>query len=46
MWRDHPCSQKNKSTESALEVGVGGDRKGGVDKFLKKWGVGNIEGSS
>ena len=36
MWRDHPFSQRNKTTERALGVGVGGDRKrGGGGQNLK-----------
>ena len=38
MWRDHPFSQKNKTTKRAVGVGVGGDREGGgrVGQNLKK----------
>ena len=45
MWRDHPFSQRNKTAERAVGVGVGDDR----EKFgqnLEKGGVGNIRGSS
>ena len=49
MWRDHPFSQKNRTTERTVRVKVGGDREmgwGGVEwtKFEKGW-VGNIGGS-
>ena len=27
MWHDHPFSQRNKTTERAMEVGIGGDRE-------------------
>ena len=27
MWRDHPFSQKNRTTERTVGVGVGGDRE-------------------
>ena len=27
MWHDHPFSQRNKTTERAVGVGVGGDRE-------------------
>ena len=27
IWRDHPFSQRNKTTERAVGVGVGGDRE-------------------
>ena len=33
MWRDHPFSQKNKTTEIAVGVGVRGDRECGVDNI-------------
>ena len=36
MWRDHPFSQKNRTTERTVGVEVGGDREmgwGGVDKI-------------
>ena len=36
MWRDHPFSQRNMTTERAMGgVGVGGDREvgEGVDKI-------------
>ena len=29
MWWDHPFSQRNKTTERTVGVGVGGDREGG-----------------
>ena len=44
MWHDHPFSQRNKTTERAMGVGVGDDReRGGLDKF-EKGGVGSIGG--
>ena len=41
MWRDHPFSQRNKTTERAVGVGVGGNKEeggggGGVGQNLKK----------
>ena len=50
MWHDHPFSQRNKTTERTVGLGVGGDSKvggggGGLDKVLKRrGGVGNIGG--
>ena len=44
MWWDHPFGQRNKTTERAVGVRVGGDR-GGWKKFEKEW-VGNIGGPS
>ena len=38
MWRDHPFGQRNKTTERAVGVGVGGDRGGGIGQNLKKGG--------
>ena len=39
MWCDHPLSQRNMTTERAVGMGVGGDRKveaeGGWTKFGK-----------
>ena len=37
MWRNHPFSQRNKTTERELGMGVGGGREigGGVDKIKK-----------
>ena len=29
MWCDHPFSQRNRTTERRVEVGVGGDREVG-----------------
>ena len=26
MWSDHPFSQRNRTTERTVKVGVGGDR--------------------
>ena len=45
MWRNNPFSQRNKTIERAVGVGVGGDR-GGWTKFEKGEEVGNIGGSS
>ena len=47
MCRHHPFSQRNKTTEWALGLRVGGDMVGGGGggQDLKK-GVGNIGGSS
>ena len=39
MWRDHPFRQRNKTSERAVGVRVGGDRErggGGVGPNLKK----------
>ena len=38
IWRDHPFSQRNKTTERAVGVGVGGDRevRGGGGRVAKK----------
>ena len=45
MWRNHPFSQRNKTIERAVGVGVEGNREdGGVGQNLKKRGVGNIGG--
>ena len=30
MWRDHPFRQRNRTTERAVGVGVGGDREVGA----------------
>ena len=35
MWRDHPFSQRNKTTEEEVEVGVLGSRDGGWTKLEK-----------
>ena len=37
MWRDHPFSQRNRTTEKTVGVGFGGDRKvrGGWTKSEK-----------
>ena len=47
MWRDHPFSQRNRTTERTVVVGAGVDKKVGVGgaRDLKK-GVDNIGGSS
>ena len=29
MWHDHPLSQRNRTTERTVKVGVGGDREVG-----------------
>ena len=46
MWRDHPFSQRHRTTEWAIGMGVGGDRGvgggGGLEKKNEKEGVGNI----
>ena len=36
MWHDHPFSQRNKTSKIAVEVKVGGNRKKGLDKILKR----------
>ena len=50
MWRDHPFSQRNRTTERTVAVEVGGGREvgeRGLDKFEKGGrGVSNIGGSS
>ena len=35
MWSDHLFSQRNKTAERAVGLGVGGDRegRGGLDKL-------------
>ena len=44
MWRDHPFSQRNRTTERTVGVGVGGDKEvaggegWGWTKFEKKGG--------
>ena len=41
MWHNHPFSQRNKTTERAVGVGVGGKREwggGGIGQNLKKGG--------
>ena len=49
IWFGHPFSQRNRTAEKTVRVGVGGDRevRGGrwVGKKLKGRGVGNEEGS-
>ena len=37
MWHDHPFGQRNKKTERAVGLRVGGNRGGGQN--LKKRGV-------
>ena len=46
MWREHPFSQRNMTTEWAVGVGVGGNRELGGEGLGKIWkkGVGNIGG--
>ena len=40
MWRDHPFSQRNKATESAVGVEVGDEGEGGGGgQNLKKRGL-------
>ena len=52
MWRYHPFSQRNRTIERTMGVGVGGDREveeigeGVWTKFQKKRRTGNIGGSS
>ena len=42
MWHNHPFSQRNKTTERAVGVGVGGNMdERGLGKIWKR-GVGNI----
>ena len=38
LWCDHPFKKRNKTTEWALEVGFGANRKGEVGQNLKKRG--------
>ena len=43
MWRDHPCSQRNRTIERTVGVGVGDDREvcgrgGGGRQNLKRRG--------
>ena len=38
MQQDHPFSQRNKTTEWAVRVVVGGNREGGLDKVWKRVG--------
>ena len=44
MWHDHPISQRNRTTERTVGVGVGSDRDigdgGGLGENLKKGGGG------
>ena len=49
MWHDHPISQRNRTTERTVGVGVGSDRDigdggGAWRKFEKGGGVGNKGG--
>ena len=43
MWRDHPLSQENKTTERAVGVGIGGNRERGE---VGQRGLVNIGGRS
>ena len=45
MWRDHPFSQRDKTTERAVGLEVGGDRERGVGQIWKG-GIGNMGGMS
>ena len=38
MWCNHPFSLRNKTTEKAVGMGVGGYREGGWTKFEKGGG--------
>ena len=45
IWRNHPFIQRNKTTEGAVGVGVGGNRHGEVvvgQNLKNEWGLGNI----
>ena len=42
LWCNHPFGQRNKATERAVRVGVGGNRGGGWTKFEKGGRVGNM----
>ena len=42
MWRDHPFSQRNKTTKGAVRVELEATEKGWLDNILKWGGVGNI----
>ena len=42
LWHNHPFSQRNKTTEWAVGVEVGGDREGRSWTKLEKVGVGNL----
>ena len=45
MWNDHPFSQRRRTTERIVRVGVGGDREVmGWRTLEKRAGVGNIGG--
>ena len=46
MWHDYPFSQRNKTPETAVGVGLQGYRKGGVGQNLKKGGGRQYRGSS
>ena len=39
-WHNHPFSQRNKTTERAVGLGVGGNKERGVGYILKKGGLG------
>ena len=36
MWHNHPFRQRKKTSKIAVEVKVGGNRKDGLDKSLKR----------
>ena len=38
MWHNHPFRQRNKTSEIEVEMKVGGNRKEGLGKILKRWG--------
>ena len=40
VWRDHPFSQRNKTTERAVRDGVRGNREEGWGEWGEGWGDG------
>ena len=38
MWHNHPFRQRNKTSKIEVEMKVGGNRKDGLGKILKRWG--------
>ena len=38
MWHNHPFSQRNKTSNIAMEVKFGVNWKEGLDNILKSWG--------
>ena len=45
IWRNHPFIQRNRTTEGAVGVGVGGKMQGEVvvgQNLKNEWGPGNI----